>query len=66
MSLTSSANHPLSVLACFREGFILLGHPQLRKFVIIPILINILLYGVALGVGYFSVNGLIAHFIPHG
>lgn len=59
-----TANNPLTALACFREGFTLLRHPQLRQLVVIPILINILLYGVALGLSYYSVAGFISHFIP--
>jgi CysZ protein len=38
--------------------------PGLRGFLIIPLLINVLLYGIALTLGYYYMTDVINHFIP--
>jgi CysZ protein len=58
------ANHPLVAIGYFFKGLKLLAHPQLRPFLLVPLLINLLLYGVALVLGYFYMNDLIHQFIP--
>lgn len=59
-----TANHPLLALSCLIEGLKLLSHPALRKYLLIPILINIVLYSGAFVLGYYSVSTLIDTFIP--
>lgn len=62
--LLSRQHSPLYAIHCLLQGFRLLFKPELRHFLIIPILINLLLFGVALAVGihYFSI--FIEHVIP--
>jgi len=57
-------NNPLTALKCFGEGLSYLKKPELRKYLLIPILINFALYSVALGLGYLYIDELIARFIP--
>lgn len=58
------ANNPFTAMSCLREGFKLLARAELRKFILIPVLINILLYGAAFGVCYVYLTELINQFIP--
>lgn len=60
MILTKKANNPLIAVGFLFKGAKLLTNPQLRSFVLIPILINIVLYSIALVVGYHYVEELIA------
>lgn len=47
-------NNPAYALRCLSQGIVLLSHPQLRKFVLIPLLINLILFAGAFGLaGYF-------------
>ena len=46
------------------QGFKLLGSAGLRPFILIPILINLVLYSAVLLLGYYYVAGLINQFIP--
>lgn len=62
--LASKGSNPIFALQCFFKGLTWLGKPQLRKFLLIPILINLSLYSVALGLGYFYLNDVINHLIP--
>lgn len=50
-------NSPRLVIACLLQGFLWLGKPEIRRFVWIPLLVNLLLYGLALwlAIRYFSV-----------
>ncbi len=48
----------------FFKGLKLLTTPALRPFVVMPLLINIILYSVALVLGYFYLNHLVAQLIP--
>jgi CysZ protein len=57
-------NNPLFALSCLLQGLKLTTHPQLRKYLLIPLFINLVLYSGAFVLGYFSVSGLIEHFIP--
>ncbi len=63
-NLTAKANNPVYVVNCFLKGFRLLSRPGLRQYLIMPILINIVLYSVALGLGYYYLTDIIASFIP--
>lgn len=65
MILIKKANNPLVALGFLIEGVKLLTNPKLRTFIIIPILINIVLYSVALVLGYYYMNQLINQVIPN-
>lgn len=56
--------NPVLALNCLIEGFKLLPHPQLRKYLLIPLFINIVLYSGALVLGYHWMDVLIQQFIP--
>jgi CysZ protein len=64
MKLTKKGNNPVVTAGYFFRGLKLLGTPGLRKFLMLPIAINFLLYSIALALGYYYVNDLIARFIP--
>ncbi|MSP27229.1 MAG: sulfate transporter CysZ [Methylococcales bacterium] len=64
MILTKKANNPLIAIGFLFKGLKLLTNPTLRSFIIIPILINIVLYSVALALGYYYVDELITQAIP--
>lgn len=64
INLTQKANNPAYAIDCLLKGLKLLFSPQLRKFIIIPILINLVLYGIAFMLGYVYLADLILHFIP--
>ncbi len=57
-------NNPAYVVNCFVEAFKVLKRPGVRQFLIIPLLVNFLLYSVTLGFGYYYITDLIAQFIP--
>lgn len=56
--------NPLIAAQSLLQGASLIGHKQLRKYVLIPMLINFLLYSVMLYLGYEYVSVLIVQFIP--
>lgn len=62
--MISKTNNPVFALQCFLKGLAWLGKAPLRKFLLIPILINLVLYSVALGIGYFYLSDLINYLIP--
>jgi CysZ protein len=64
MILNNKANNPVLAINSFFRGVELLGTPGLRKFLVIPVLINVVLYSAALLLGYFYVADLINQFIP--
>nr|WP_020157612.1 sulfate transporter CysZ [Methylobacter marinus] len=64
MQLSKKGNNPVLAVGYFFRGLRLLTNPQLRAFLIIPVLINLVLYSVVLALGYFYVSGLIDQFIP--
>lgn len=51
-------------MSCFFRGLRWALKPELRKFIVIPVLINLVLYSAVLVLGYYYVADLIAHFIP--
>lgn len=63
--ILSKHNSPIYAIQCLLQGFGLLLKPEMRKFIIAPLVINLLLFGLALAVGvhYFSI--FIEHVIPH-
>lgn len=54
----------ISVVSSLLKGFKLLTTPALRPFVLIPLFINLVLYSMALVLGYFYLNHLVAQMIP--
>lgn len=64
MLVRKKGNNPLLAIGFFFKGLGLLLRPELRKFLIIPVLINLVLYSAALILGYYYINELIAGFIP--
>jgi CysZ protein len=64
MILLKKANNPLIAVGFLLKGVKLLTNPTLRGFVIIPILINIVLYSIVLVLGYYYVDELITSAIP--
>jgi len=65
MILIKKANNPLIAVGFLIKGLKLVTHPTLRSFIIIPILINIVLYSVVLALGYYYVDELITQAIPN-
>jgi CysZ protein len=64
MMFDKKGNNPMQAAGYLIQGVKLLGNPGLRKFILIPILINLVLYSVALFLGYHYVAELINQFIP--
>lgn len=60
----NSGNNPVLAVNCLWQGIKLLSHPALRKYLLIPLFINIVLYTSAFVLGYHSVATLIHQFIP--
>jgi CysZ protein len=64
MLFDKKANNPAVAIGCFLQGIKLLGSRPLRRFVIVPIFINIVLYSIAFALGYFYLAEWIDGFIP--
>ena len=64
MNLKEKSNNPVYAIDCLLQGLKLLNRPELRKYLMIPIAINLVLYSIAFGLGYYYISDLIAHFIP--
>ena len=56
--------NPLLAIQSLAKGASLLGHKQLRKYILIPIAINLVLFSSMLYLGYHYVGVLITQFIP--
>lgn len=54
----------IAAISYLWKGLKLLTTPALRPFVLMPLLINFVLYGVAMVLGYFYLNHLITLIIP--
>jgi CysZ protein len=52
------------VVSCLWKGLKLLTTPALRPFVLMPLLINLVLYSVALVLGFLYLNQLVIQMIP--
>lgn len=65
MIFAKKGNNPIVAIGYFFKGLKLLTSPALRSFLIVPILINLVLYGVALTLGYYYMTDLINSFIPN-
>lgn len=64
MILLKKANNPLIAIGFLLKGLKLATNPKLRSFIIIPILINLVLYSIVLALGYYYVDELITKAIP--
>ena len=64
MKFDKKGNNPVLTLGYFFKGLKLLARTELRTFLVIPILINLVLYSGALVLGYLYIDELIARFIP--
>jgi CysZ protein len=64
MIFAKRGNNPVLTVGYFFQGLKLLSRQELRKFVLIPVLINVALYSIALILGYYYVSDLINQFIP--
>lgn len=64
MIFAKKGNNPVLTVGYFFQGLKLLGRRELRKFVLIPAMINVVLYSIALVLGYYYVSDLINQFIP--
>ena len=62
--LKEKGNNPVYAVSCLLQGLKLLGRKELRKFLIIPIVINVILYSIAGTLGYLYIADLITQFIP--
>ncbi len=66
MQFDKKGNNPLFAIGFLFKGLKLLARPELRKFIIIPMAINVVLYSAALTLSYFYMSALIDQFIPDG
>ncbi len=57
-------SNPVLAINYFLQGIKYLTRPGLRKFLLIPILINLILYSVGFALGYYYISGLIGQLIP--
>jgi len=64
MLFDKKGNNPALAVSYLFKGLTLLTSKQLRAFILIPILINIVLYSAALLLGYYYISDLINQFIP--
>jgi len=64
LELTKESQNPFYAVKCLLQGVKLLSRKELRKYFLIPLLINFILYGIALLLGYYYVSDLINQFIP--
>ena len=62
--MISKTNNPLFALRCFLKGFAWLSKKSLRKFLVVPILINFILYTLAFVLAYLYLPDFIAQLIP--
>jgi len=52
-------------MGCLLKGFRFLAKARLRKFLLIPIFINFLLYSLALGLAFFYMNDILNYLLPN-
>ena len=64
MQFNKKGNNPVLAIGFLFKGLKWVTRPELRKFIIIPVLINVVLYSVALTLSYFYISDLIDQFIP--
>ena len=64
MLFDKKGNNPAMAVGYLFKGLSLLTSSQLRSFIFIPIIINVVLYSTALMLGYYYISDLINQFIP--
>jgi len=64
MKFSNKGNNPALAASYLFKGLALLSSAPLRHFILIPILINLVLYSAALTLGYYYIDSLINAFIP--
>lgn len=64
MNLKDQANNPIYVINCFLQGLKLITKAELRRYLLLPIFINLMLYSFAFILGYYYLSDLIAQLIP--
>jgi len=64
MKFCNKGNNPVLAANYLFKGIALLGSKDLRNFILMPILINIVLYSAALSLGYYYIDSLVNAFIP--
>jgi len=64
ITFNKKGNNPLYAMQFFFTGLAWLGKAPLRPFLLIPILINIVLYSIAFVLGYLYLTPLVAQLIP--
>ena len=64
MLFDKKGNNPVLAVGYLFKGLSLLTSTSLRSFILIPILINVVLYSAALTLGYYYISDLINQFIP--
>lgn len=64
LKLPEKSSNPLFAARCLLKGLSMLPHKELRKYLLIPLLVNFILYGAVLILGYYYMTDLIDHFIP--
>ncbi len=64
MKLKNKANSPVFAVNCLLQGLKLFFRSELRKYILIPIFINLVLYSIAFSIGYYYIADLIGQFIP--
>ena len=64
INLKQKDNNPAYAANCLLQGVKLLGKAELRKYLLIPVLINFILYGAAFTLGYIYIPSLVVQFIP--
>ena len=63
-NLINKTNNPFFALQCVLKGLAWLGKSGLRKFLVVPVLINLVLYSLAFELGYLYLPNFIAQLIP--
>ncbi len=58
------ASNPVLAANYFFQGIKYLSRPGLRKFLLIPIFINLILYSAGFALGYYYISGVIEQLIP--
>jgi CysZ protein len=61
---SQKGNNPFYVTGCLLKGSRFLMKAELRKFLLIPLLINLLLYSSALVLAYFYVDDVLNYLLP--
>jgi CysZ protein len=65
IKFTKKGNNPFYAMGCLLKGFRFLAKAQLRKFLLIPIFVNLLLYSLALGLAFFYMDDILNYLLPN-